>query len=535
LAIPIFETKISGKPIAIVKSGDRQLNFVKVNKFNSKYFATVDGVYELDDTYEYRFKKTGIYFYNFGNSKPLSLSGMQEIDEKLKSVGEVELQNRDKFLSQVSENPEVDPTQFDIPPDRTSEMSANTKRFVEDYQTDDEFSKTNMLVHLHHQGKPILKYSSKAIGIGMNRGHFAFVQIGHKQLDVCQMYLHNDRAYTEYGVFEVSRDNIYLFKKQIICFFVLSDSENELAIKQPKKATKIMKKMIKKKAWENLESFYKPFPKNLPSKGLKLNHEPDKKNRQNWISSEPSNLPKNVSLSAEKSLVQYVADSPSIFHTTLKEIHTSKQQVAQNLSDPIKKAIPIMVIFGAVMGFAMFMSNLPAVIDEIGDQMNPNPDFIYLDKETAIAQGFYVDENTMNFDQLSKEPPPAEMVVGENEEIIINDNPLNEYQTSGENGEEMYVPDVTPPVITVPENITEESTTKGGMKIKYEASALDDVDGVVGVSCDSPSGKIFPIGTTVVTCTSQDLSGNVAEKSFTITIIGEELGGSIIPPIPSFP
>ena len=172
------------------------------------------------------------------SSKRLSLSGMQEIDEKLKSVGEVELQNRDKFLSQVSENPEVDPTQFDIPPDRTSEMSANTKRFVEDYQTDDEFSKTNMLVHLHHQGKPILKYSSKAIGIGMNRGHFAFVQIGHKQLDVCQMYLHNDRAYTEYGVFEVSRDNIYLFKKQIICFFVLSDSENELAIKQPKKATK---------------------------------------------------------------------------------------------------------------------------------------------------------------------------------------------------------------------------------------------------------------------------------------------------------
>ena len=101
MAIPIFETKISGKPIAIVKSGDRQLNFVKVNKFNSKYFATVDGVYELDDTYEYRFKKTGIYFYNFGNSKPLSLSGMQEIDEKLKSVGEVELQNRDKFLSLI--------------------------------------------------------------------------------------------------------------------------------------------------------------------------------------------------------------------------------------------------------------------------------------------------------------------------------------------------------------------------------------------------------------------------------------------------
>ena len=58
---------ISGQPIAIIKSGDRQLQFYKVKKFLSKYFSTADGVYELDDQYEYRYKKGGVYFYNFSN------------------------------------------------------------------------------------------------------------------------------------------------------------------------------------------------------------------------------------------------------------------------------------------------------------------------------------------------------------------------------------------------------------------------------------------------------------------------------------
>ena len=53
---------ISGQPIAIIKSGDRQLQFYKVKKFLSKYFSTADGVYELDDQYEYRYKKGGVIF-----------------------------------------------------------------------------------------------------------------------------------------------------------------------------------------------------------------------------------------------------------------------------------------------------------------------------------------------------------------------------------------------------------------------------------------------------------------------------------------
>ena len=62
MVVPLLEIRFSKKPIAIIKSGDRQLSFVKINKFDSKYFAVADsGVYELDDEYEYRYNNTSIY------------------------------------------------------------------------------------------------------------------------------------------------------------------------------------------------------------------------------------------------------------------------------------------------------------------------------------------------------------------------------------------------------------------------------------------------------------------------------------------
>ena len=102
MVVPLFEMKLSKKPIAIIKMGDRNVSFVKINKYNSKYFTTKDGqTYELDDEYEYRYKKTGVYFYNFSNSKPLSLSSISEIDKVMKDVGESELFNKERFMATV--------------------------------------------------------------------------------------------------------------------------------------------------------------------------------------------------------------------------------------------------------------------------------------------------------------------------------------------------------------------------------------------------------------------------------------------------
>ena len=86
------------------------------------------------------------------------------------------------------------------------------------------------------------------------------------------------------------------------------------------------------------------------------------------------------------------------------------------------------------------------------------------------------------------------------------------------------VPDTTPPVVTVPPNATVEATGPTGAVFTYAASATDNIDGVVPVTCTPASGSTFPLGTTTVTCTATDTHGNIGSASFTVTVT------DIIPP-----
>ena len=145
MVVPKIAMRYFASSVAIIKGGDRQLKFCKIKKYNNKYFCVNgSGIYELDDQYEYRYYKTGVYFYNFNNSKPLSLTGMQEVDEKLKAVGDASLFNKERHVEAMKMmNPDVPIDPLNIPPDRTEEMSSDTRRFLQDYQTDDEYGKTN--------------------------------------------------------------------------------------------------------------------------------------------------------------------------------------------------------------------------------------------------------------------------------------------------------------------------------------------------------------------------------------------------------
>src|SRR5262249_27471026 len=79
-------------------------------------------------------------------------------------------------------------------------------------------------------------------------------------------------------------------------------------------------------------------------------------------------------------------------------------------------------------------------------------------------------------------------------------------------------PDTTPPVVTVPANITAEATSPAGAGVTYSASAPRNVGGPVPVTCTPASGSTFPLGTTTVTCTATDKAGNVGSASFTVTV-----------------
>jgi len=80
------------------------------------------------------------------------------------------------------------------------------------------------------------------------------------------------------------------------------------------------------------------------------------------------------------------------------------------------------------------------------------------------------------------------------------------------------VQDKTPPVVTVPSNITAEATGPSGATVTFSASALDVVDGSIAPTCSPVSGAIFKLGETPVNCSAIDNAGNIKRESFTVTV-----------------
>jgi hypothetical protein len=78
--------------------------------------------------------------------------------------------------------------------------------------------------------------------------------------------------------------------------------------------------------------------------------------------------------------------------------------------------------------------------------------------------------------------------------------------------------DTTPPVLTVPDNFTVQTSKPSGATVTYSVSATDNVDGALTPSCTPASGTNFPVGATTVTCSATDSHGNTAQKTFTVTV-----------------
>lgn len=79
--------------------------------------------------------------------------------------------------------------------------------------------------------------------------------------------------------------------------------------------------------------------------------------------------------------------------------------------------------------------------------------------------------------------------------------------------------DTQPPDLRLPADLTVIAGDSTGAVVTYTATAEDAIDPNPSVSCAPPSGSTFPIGTTKVTCTATDASGNEATGSFTVTVI----------------
>ncbi len=78
--------------------------------------------------------------------------------------------------------------------------------------------------------------------------------------------------------------------------------------------------------------------------------------------------------------------------------------------------------------------------------------------------------------------------------------------------------DTTPPVLTLPANITSDASAPTGAHVTFIASAVDLVDGSRAVTCIPPSGATFPIGDTTVSCSASDTHGNTATGTFAVHV-----------------
>jgi hypothetical protein len=80
--------------------------------------------------------------------------------------------------------------------------------------------------------------------------------------------------------------------------------------------------------------------------------------------------------------------------------------------------------------------------------------------------------------------------------------------------------DVTPPTLTLPNDLTVDATSPAGATVTYLASAVDG-GAPVPIMCAPASGGVFPIGDITVACSATDAAENVAHGSFLVHVIGD--------------
>ncbi|SCL54400.1 component of the Tol biopolymer transport system [Micromonospora eburnea] len=71
-------------------------------------------------------------------------------------------------------------------------------------------------------------------------------------------------------------------------------------------------------------------------------------------------------------------------------------------------------------------------------------------------------------------------------------------------------------------------TGPDGARVTYRASAVDSAERPLPVRCEPPSGSLFPIGQTVVTCTATDSAGRTSSDTALIVVADPEIAGSRI-------
>ena len=143
---------------------------------------------------------------------------------------------------------------------------------------------------------------------------------------------------------------------------------------------------------------------------------------------------------------------------------------------------------------------------------------------TTVASGISVTFNASATDNIDgPRPTTCNPASGANFPVGTTTVTCSATDTHGNTGSNTFhvtvtFIDTTPPVLTVPGNMSVSATNGSGAVVTFTATATDAVDPSPTVTCSPASGSTFPLGITTVNCTAKDASGNTSTKSFTVTV-----------------
>lgn len=107
----------------------------------------------------------------------------------------------------------------------------------------------------------------------------------------------------------------------------------------------------------------------------------------------------------------------------------------------------------------------------------------------------------------------------------------DEVGSTGSATRTVNVVDTTPPALILPGDVfaavgATMADEPDGTVVNYPSAIATDIVGVATLTYSHPSGSLFPVGSTNVTVTAQDVSGNLAMGNFTVTVtVSEGMSG----------
>lgn len=78
------------------------------------------------------------------------------------------------------------------------------------------------------------------------------------------------------------------------------------------------------------------------------------------------------------------------------------------------------------------------------------------------------------------------------------------------------IPQTNPPILGLPEIVAAAATSPSGANVSFSVSAINDDGSPVPVTCNHNSGDLFPMGTTIVTCSATNSFGTSTGGFFVV-------------------